>query len=85
MEDAIKKVESIRRLATQSLTCQTRAISCRTGMKQLLKIPSDITYYQPTTEFGTATLLENGRNYFTAATAPNTHKDYVFENNNNNE
>ena len=45
-----------------------------------LNIPSDITYYQPTKEFGTATLLENG-DYFTAATAPNTNKDYVFENN----
>ena len=48
-----------------------------------LNIPSDITYYQPTKEFGTATLLENG-NYFTATTTPNTHKDYVFENNNDN-
>ena len=45
-----------------------------------LSIPTDITYFQPTTEFGTKTLLQN-YNYFNAVTTDKSHKDYVFENN----
>lgn len=80
MEDAVKKVDSIKMTgyAISNLSNKSYIMQHWTGTT--LNIPSDITYYQPTKEFGTATLLENG-NYFTAATAPNTHKDYVFENN----
>lgn len=45
-----------------------------------LSIPTGITYFQPTTEFGTKTLLQN-YNYFNAVTTDKSHKDYVFENN----
>lgn len=43
-------------------------------------IPTDITYFQPTAEFGTKTLLQN-YNYFNAVTTDKSYKDYVFENN----
>lgn len=83
MEDAVKKVKSIKMTgyAISNLSKKSYIMQHWTGTT--LNIPSDITYYQPTKEFGTATLLENG-NYFTSATTPNTHKDYVFENNNDN-
>ena len=83
MEDAVKKVESIKMTgyAISNLSNKSYIMQHWTGTT--LNIPSDITYYQPTKEFGTATLLENG-DYFTAATTPNNHKDYVFENNNEN-
>ena len=83
MEDAVKKVESIKMTgyAISNLSNKSYIMQHWTGTT--LNIPSDITYYQPTTEFGSATLLEHGE-YFTAATAPNTNKDYVFENNNDN-
>lgn len=45
-----------------------------------LSIPTGITYFQPTTEFGTKTLLQN-YNYFNAVTTDRTQKDYIFENN----
>lgn len=83
MEDAVKKVKSIKMTgyAISNLSNKSYIMQHWTGTT--LNIPSDITYYQPTTEFGSATKLENG-DYFTTATAPNTHKDYVFENNNEN-
>lgn len=83
MEDAVKKVESIKMTgyAISNLSNKSYIMQHWTGTT--LNIPSDITYYQPTKEFGSATLLEHGE-YFTAATAPNTKKDYVFENNNDN-
>lgn len=80
MEDAVKKVESIKMTGYAISNLSNKSYIMQNWTGTTLNIPSDITYYQPTTEFGTATLLENG-NYFTAATAPNTHKDYVFENN----
>lgn len=43
-----------------------------------LSIPAGITYFQPTSEFGTKTLLQN-YDYF--KTVDKSHKDYVFENN----
>lgn len=46
-----------------------------------LSIPTGITYFQPTTEFGTKTLLQN-YGYFNAVTTNKSNKDYVFENNN---
>lgn len=45
-----------------------------------LSIPTGITYFQPTSEFGTKTLLQN-YGYFNAVTTDKSHKDYVFENN----
>lgn len=45
-----------------------------------LSIPTGITYFQPTTEFGTKTLLQN-YDYFNALTTDKSLKDYVFENN----
>ena len=45
-----------------------------------LSIPTGITYFQPTTEFGTKTLLQN-YGYFNAVTTDRTQKDYIFENN----
>ena len=83
MQDAINKVGSITMTgyAISNLSDKSYIMQHWTGTT--LNIPSGITYYQPTKEFGTATKLENG-NYFTTATTPNTHKDYVFENNNDN-
>lgn len=83
MEDAVKKVESIKMTGYAISNLSTKSYIMQHWTETTLNIPSDITYYQPTKEFGTATLLENG-DYFTTATAPNTHKDYVFENNNAN-
>lgn len=48
-----------------------------------LSIPTGITYFQPTSEFGTKTLLQN-YGYFNAVTTDKSQKDYVFENNNEN-
>ena len=45
-----------------------------------LSIPTGIIYFQPTTEFGTKTLLQN-YGYFNAVTTDRTQKDYIFENN----
>ncbi len=48
-----------------------------------LSIPTGITYFQPTTEFGTKTLLQN-YGYFNAVTTEEgkeKRNDYVFENN----
>lgn len=80
MEDAVKKVESIKMTGYAISNLSNKSYIMQNWTATTLNIPSDITYYQPTTEFGTATLLQNG-DYFTTATAPNTHKDYVFENN----
>lgn len=81
MQDAVNKVQSIKMTgyAISNLSDKSYIMQHWTG-GTTLNIPSGITYYQPKDEFGTATLLKNG-NYFIAATAPNTHKDYVFENN----
>lgn len=80
MEDAVKKVESIKMTGYAISNLSNKSYIMQNWTATTLNIPSDITYYQPTKEFGTATLLQNG-DYFTTATAPNTHKDYVFENN----
>ena len=83
MEDAVKKVKSVTMTGYAISNLANKSYIMQNWTGETLNIPSDITYYQPTTEFGTATLLQNG-DYFTAATAPNTNKNYVFENNNNN-
>lgn len=80
MEDAVKKVESIKMTGYAISNLSNKSYIMQNWTETTLNIPSGITYYQPKDEFGTATLLKNGE-YFTAATAPNTHKDYVFENN----
>lgn len=81
MKDAVDKVESIKMTGYAISNLANKSYIMQNWTGETLNIPSGITYYQPTTEFGSATLLEHGE-YFTAATAPNTHKDYVFENNN---
>ena len=83
MEDAVDKVESIKMTGYAISNLANKSYIMQNWTGETLNIPSGITYYQPTTEFGTATLLQNG-DYFTAATTPNNHKDYVFENNNEN-
>ena len=83
MEDAVKKVKSVTMTGYAISNLADKSYIMQNWTGETLNIPSGITYHQPTKEFGTATLLENG-NYFTEATAPNTHKDYVFENNNEN-
>lgn len=83
MKDAVDKVESIKMTGYAISNLANKSYIMQNWTGETLNIPSGITYYQPTTEFGTATKLENG-DYFTAATAPNNHKDYVFENNNDN-
>lgn len=83
MKDAVDKVESIKMTGYAISNLANKSYIMQNWTGETLNIPSGITYYQPTTEFGTATKLENG-DYFTAATAPNYHKDYVFENNNEN-
>ena len=83
MEDAVKKVKSVKMTGYAISNLADKSYIMQNWTGKTLNIPSGITYYQPTTEFGTATKLENG-DYFTAATAPNAHVDYVFENNNEN-
>lgn len=83
MKDAVDKVESIKMTGYAISNLANKSYIMQNWTGETLNIPSGITYYQPTTEFGTATKLENG-DYFTAATTPNNHKDYVFENNNEN-
>lgn len=80
MEDAVRKVKSVTMTgyAISNLADKSYIMQSWTG--ETLNIPSGITYHQPTKDFGTATKLENG-DYFTTATAPNAHVDYVFENN----
>lgn len=83
MKDAVDKVESIEMTGYAISNLANKSYIMQNWTGTTLNIPSDITYYQPTKEFGTATLLENG-NYFTAATTEEgkeKHKDYVFENN----
>lgn len=80
MQDAFNKVESITMTGYAISNLSTKSYIMQHWTGTTLNIPSDITYYQPTTEFGTATKLENG-DFFTTVTGPNNHKDYVFENN----
>lgn len=79
MEDAVKKVKSVTMTGYAISNLADKSYIMQNWTGKTLNIPSGITYYQPTTEFGTTTLLQNG-NFFTKATAPNAHVDYVFEN-----
>ncbi len=80
-EDAIKAVKGVTltRYAISNVANKTNVMQKWDG-ETTLSIPTDITYFQPTSEFGTKTLLQN-YNYFNAVTTDKSHKDYVFENN----
>ena len=82
-EDAIKAVKGVTltKYAISNVANKTNVMQqwadaeCTT-----LSIPTDITYFQPTSEFGTKTLLQND-GYFKAVTTDRLNKDYIFENN----
>ena len=83
-EDAIKAVKGVTltRYAISNVANQTNVMQKWADATTLL-IPNGITYFQPTSEFGTKTLLQND-GYFKAVTTEKgkeKHKDYVFENN----
>lgn len=87
-----KKANEDARKAVKGVTLTKYAISNvanKTNVMQqwtdatTLSIPTGITYFQPTSEFGTKTLLQN-YGYFNAVTTDKSNKDYVFENNNEN-
>ena len=80
MEDAVKKVKSVTMTGYAISNLANKSYIMQNWTGETLNIPSGITYYQTKDEFGTATKLENG-DFFTKATAPNAHVDYVFENN----
>ena len=80
MEDAVKKVKSVKMTGYAISNLADKSYIMQNWTDKTLNIPSGITYYQPTKDFGTTTLLQNG-DFFTKATAPNAHVDYVFENN----
>lgn len=82
-KDAIKAVKGVTltRYAISNVANKTNVMQqwadaeCTT-----LSIPKEIAYFQPTSEFGTKTLLQND-GYFKAVTTDKSQKDYVFENN----
>lgn len=80
-EDAINAVKGVTltKYAISNVANKTNVMQQWTDATTL-KIPTGITYFQPTSEFGTKTLLQN-YNYFNAATTDKSQKDYVFENN----
>lgn len=80
-EDAIKAVKGVTltRYAISNVANQTNVMQKWTDATTL-SIPTGITYFQPTSEFGTKTLLQN-YGYFNAVTTDKSQKDYVFENN----
>ena len=80
-EDALKAVESVKltRYAISNVANKTNVMQ-QWADATTLSIPTGITYFQPTTEFGTKTLLQNYK-YFNAVTTDRTQKDYIFENN----
>ena len=79
--DAVKAVKSLK-LTSYAIS----NVANKTNVMQqwadatTLSIPTGITYFQPTSEFGTKTLLQN-YGYFNAVTTDKSLKDYVFENN----
>ena len=80
-EDARKAVKSVEltRYAISNVANKTNVMQKWTDATTL-SIPDGITYFQPTAEFGTKTLLQN-YGYFKAVTTDKSNKDYVFENN----
>ena len=80
-EDAIKAVKGVTltKYAISNVANKTNVMQ-QWDDATTLKIPTGITYFQPTSEFGTKTLLQN-YGYFNAVTTDKSNKDYVFENN----
>lgn len=79
--DALKAVKGVTltKYAISNVANKTNVMQQWTNATTL-SIPTGITYFQPTTEFGTKTLLQN-YNYFNDVTTDRSHKDYIFENN----
>ena len=79
--DAIKAVKGVTltKYAISNVANKTNVMQQWTDATTL-SIPTGITYFQPTSEFGTKTLLQN-YGYFNAVTTDKSQKDYVFENN----
>ena len=80
-EDAIKAVKGVTltKYAISNVANKTNVMQQWTDATTL-SIPTGIIYFQPTSEFGTKTLLQN-YGYFNAVTTDKSQKDYVFENN----
>ncbi len=83
MKDALEKVESLKltryaisNLANKSYIMQNWEEKIPNN---ILNIPTGITYQQASSDFGTATKLENDK--FFIPLEEDGHKDYVFENN----
>ena len=82
--DAVKAVKGVTltKYAISNVAKKTNVMQ-QWANATTLSIPTGITYFQPTTEFGTKTLLQN-YTYFNAVTTEEGKeklKDYVFENN----
>lgn len=82
--NAVKAVESLKltRYAISNVANKTNVMQQWTAATTL-SIPAGITYFQPTTEFGTKTLLQNDNYFYAVTTEEGKEKrnDYVFENN----
>lgn len=82
--NAIKAVESLKltRYAISNVANKTNVMQLWSDATTL-SIPTGITYFQPTTEFGTKTLLQNDNYFYAVTTEEGKEKrnDYVFENN----
>ena len=80
-EDALKAVKGVTltKYAISNVANMTNVMQ-QWADATTLSIPTGITYFQPTSEFGTKTLLQN-YGYFNAVTTDKSQKDYVFENN----
>ena len=79
-KQAVSKV-TLTRYAISNVANKTNVMQQWADAKcTTLSIPEGITYFQPTSEFGTKTLLQND-GYFKAVTKDKSQKDYVFENN----
>lgn len=82
--NAIQAVESLKltRYAISNVANKTNVMQLWSDATTL-SIPTGINYFQPTTEFGTKTLLQNDNYFYAVTTEEGKEKrnDYVFENN----
>lgn len=82
--NAVEAVESLKltRYAISNVANKTNVMQQWTTATTL-SIPAGIAYFQPTTEFGTKTLLQNDNYFYAVTTEEGKEKrnDYVFENN----
>ena len=91
MDDAVAKVDKIEltRYAISNVANTTNIMQKWNDTQLLIPSATGFKYIQPTDEFGTKTLFKNAR-YFNAivkdekGNVKDEHKDYVFENNNDN-